>query len=74
MSSCGLYDAWIESQILGEVAAQRVFAGKDYSKAMRAHKLTVQALWRMLIPKFMEFLTCKDPDMANKMNDEIKKV
>ena len=73
MSSCGLFDAWIESNLLGEVAAQKVFAGKSYSKAMRAHKITIQALWRIIIPRFMEFLNCKDPDMAKKINDEIKK-
>ena len=38
MSSCGLFDAWIESKLLGEVAAQKVFAGKDYIKGIRAHR------------------------------------
>ena len=64
MSDCGLHEAWIESNILGEVAAQKVFAGKSYSKAMRAHKLTIQALWRILISKFMDFLNRENPDMA----------
>ena len=41
------------------VAVQKVFAGKDYNKAMRAHKLTVQALWRILIPLFLKFLQYK---------------
>ena len=48
-------------------------AGKDYSKGMRVHKITVQALWRILIPDFMEFLNSKDPIMAKSMNDSINK-
>ena len=67
MSSCGLFDAWIESKLLGEVAAQKVFAGKSYSKAMRAHKITISALCRITIPTFMEFLTSKDPNMTKKI-------
>ena len=73
MSSCGLYDAWIDSKILGEVAAQKVLAGKDYSKGMRVHKITVKVLWRILIPEFMELLNTKDPIMAKSMNDSINK-
>ena len=73
MSDCGLYEAWIESSLLGEVAAQKVLAGKSYSKAMRAHKITIQVLWRMIIPKFMDFLSHENSDMAKLMNDEIKK-
>ena len=73
MSDCGLYEAWIESSLLGEVAAQKVLAGKSYSKAMRAHKITIQVLWRMIIAKFMDFLSHENSDMAKLMNDEIKK-
>ena len=73
MSDCGLHETWIESSLLGEGASQKVFAGKSYSKSMRAHKLTVQALWRMLIPKFMNFLSSQNPDMSMVMHDEIKK-
>ena len=50
-----------------------MFAGKCYSKAMRAHKLTVQCLWRILIPKFFEFLNEENAEMVEKINDEVKK-
>ena len=73
MSGCGLYEAWIESNILGEVGAQKVLAGKSYSKAMRAHKITLQALWRIFIPKLMKFLSCKNSDMVKHMNCELQK-
>ena len=73
MSGCGLYDAWIDSNVLGEVAAQNVFVVKDYSKGMMVHKITVQALWRILTPEFMEYLNRKDPNKAKTMNDSINK-
>jgi hypothetical protein len=44
MSGCGLIEVWLESGLLGEGAAQFVLSGKAYNKAMRAHKLTLQAL------------------------------
>ena len=74
MSDCGLHEAWIESKILGEVAAQKVFAGKDYNKGMRVHKLTKQALWRILIPRFLTFLKGKNPKMAESIEEEMNKL
>ena len=72
MSGCGLYDAWIDSKILGEVAAQKVLAGKEYSKGMKVHKLSAQVLWKILIPEFMEFLNQRDPNLAKSVEDSIK--
>ena len=74
MSGCGLLEAWIECEILGEVAAQKVFAGKDYNKGMRIHKLTVQVLWRILIPFFLKFLRSRNPNLAKTLEEEIKKL
>ena len=65
MSGCDLYEAWIECNICGGVGAQKLLSEKSYSKAVRAHKIT-QALWRVLIPKFMKFLSCKNSDKVNK--------
>lgn len=56
MIKTGLAEIWLESGILAEGAIAKVLNGTDYAKAMRAHKLTYQALWRILIPKFMEYL------------------
>ena len=65
MSGCDLYEAWIECNIHGGVGAQKLLSEKSYSKAVRANKIT-QALWRVLFPKFMKFLSCKNSDMVNK--------
>ena len=67
MAGSGLYEAWIESGLLGEGAAELVFSGKAYSKAMRTHKITVQALWRILMPKLMAFLA----ESNNKLHSKI---
>ena len=41
---------------------QLVLSGKAYNKAMRAHKLTLQALWRILVPTFLLFVAESDKD------------
>ena len=62
MSGCGLVEVWLESGLLGEGAAQLVLSGKAYNKAMRAHKLTLQALWQILLPAFLLFAEESDKD------------
>jgi hypothetical protein len=47
MKGSGLVDSWIESGLLGPNAAETVMNGKAYKRAMRAHKITLQALWRL---------------------------
>ena len=47
MAGSGLAEVLLESGLLGEGAVQLVLSGKAYNKAMRAHKLTLQALWRI---------------------------
>ena len=37
-------------------------AGKAYNKAMRAHKLTLQAMWQILLPVFLVFVKESDKD------------
>lgn len=51
MQSSGLMQAWIESGLFGPGTAEQVILGKgkSYSKAMRAHKITIQAMWRILM-------------------------
>ena len=43
-------------------AVELVLAGKAYNKAMRAHKLTLQALWRLLMPSLLSFVAEGDAD------------
>ena len=69
MSCYGLYDAWVDNKILVELAAQNVLAAKEFIMGMRVHKISAQALWRILIPEFMELHNTKGPYMAKSMKE-----
>lgn len=56
MSGSGLVELWVESGIVSESSAEKVMEGKVYSKGMRLLKLTVQCLWRLITPRFYEYL------------------
>ena len=56
MQDAGLYDIWIECKILGPGVAEQVLSGKKHKKAMRCHKLTFQALWRIILPQFQQYV------------------
>ena len=51
-----------EIGLLGPGAVELVLAGKAFNKAMRAHKLTLQALWRLLMPSLLSFVAETDAD------------
>ena len=64
MKGSGLVDSWIESGLLGPNAAETVMNGKAYKRAMRAHKITLQALWRLLVPLLLKFCKTINVDLA----------
>ena len=51
-----------EMGLLGPGAVELVLAGKAYNKAMRAHTLTLQALWRLLMPSLLSLVAEADAD------------
>ena len=53
MSGSGLKDIWVESNVLAEGSTEFDLSGKAYNKGMRIHKLSSQALWRILIPQLV---------------------
>jgi hypothetical protein len=55
MNSSGLVEAWVESGLLGPNASEHVMNGKAYKRAMRTHKITLQALWKLLLPQLLKF-------------------
>ncbi len=63
MNGSGLAEVWMESGLLGQGPVELVLAGKAYNKAMRAHKLTLQALWRLLMPSLLCFAAEADDDL-----------
>ena len=62
MNGSGLADVWGEMGLLGPGAVELVLAGKAYNKAMRAHKLTLQTRWRLLMPSLLSFVAEADAD------------
>ena len=62
MNGSGLADVWGEMGLLGPGALELVLAGKAYNKAMIAHELTLQALWRLLMPSLLSFVAKANSD------------
>ena len=62
MNGSGLAETWVESALLGPNATEHALSGKVYKRAMCAHKLTAQALWRMLIPSIIRFCEKSNED------------
>lgn len=60
MTDTGLSEIWKESDLLADGSILKVLDGKAYAKAMRAHKLTFQAMWRILVPRLLSFIQQKD--------------
>ena len=50
--SSGLSDIWEESGVFGETTADNILKGKIWNRVIRAHKLSFEALWRVLWPLF----------------------
>ena len=42
--------------MLGPQAAENVVNGKSYARGVRAHKLTLQAMWSILMPQLLDFI------------------
>ena len=64
MKGSSLSDVWIESNIIEPNSTGRAMIGKDYKKTMRVHKLTSQAMWRVLFPQCLSFIETHDQEFA----------
>ena len=64
MTDSGLVQVRVESGLLGVNSAEYAMDGKSYAKGIRAHKLTVQALWQILHPMLVSYLDTEDPDLS----------
>ncbi len=68
MNGSGLAEVWIEGGLLGQGTAERVLSGKAYNKGMRAHKLTLQALWRLMMPRLLEYVRSSDTEYSHQLS------
>lgn len=56
MVESGIEDLWIESDVCGSNVASKVINRTHYNRAVRAHKLTLEALVRLQWQSFTEWL------------------
>ena len=67
MEEYGLREHWIECDVLGANSAQQAIAGKGYARSMRTHKLTLQALWQLLLPRMNDHLDSVDVNLRRQL-------
>ena len=65
MTESGVEDLWIESDICGSNVASKIISRTHSNRAIRAHKLTLEALERLHWNTFMEWL-----DKNGKMDEK----
>ncbi|KAJ8943944.1 hypothetical protein NQ314_009608 [Rhamnusium bicolor] len=68
MEPSGLKDVWIESDLYGESTVQGIFTGKKWNNGIRAHKLTYESLWRIILPMFEKWLLDAKSDQIHSIN------
>lgn len=71
VQSSGLEQAWIDSNSLGPRTAEQVLSDKSYAKGMRIHKQTMQAMWRILVPKLFSFIRDRDQDLEKQIRENL---
>ena len=72
MEETGLCELWVECDVLGANSAQNVLSGKGYRRAMRTHKLTLQALWQVLLPQLNAQLDSVDVELRAELDSLVK--
>jgi hypothetical protein len=68
MQESGLSEIWVESALLGPRTVERVLEGKEYSKGVRAHKVTLQAIWQILLPQLLVYIGECDKDLKESLD------
>ena len=59
-ADAGLEDLLIESEVIAQGCITGVFEGKHYNRAVRAHKIVMEALWRLQWKSFGNWLREKE--------------
>ena len=62
-TDCGLSDAWVETGVYDECTADRILEGKCWNRAIRAHKLTMEALWRLMYSELKKWKNSMGEDV-----------
>ena len=65
LQSSGMAEMWAESEVFGETTAGNILKGKLWNRVIRAHKLSYEALWRVLWPILTKRAKDKDDNECN---------
>ena len=68
----GLRDLAVELGVIAEGSINRVLEGKQYNRAVRFHKLTYEAVMRLIWNGFQEWLEFDHPENVPKLNSTIR--
>ena len=74
MESAGLGDIWMESGLYGESTIQSILSGKAYNRAVRAHKLTYEAIWRVYLSNVKHWLQENGKEFPVKFTEMAKDI
>ncbi len=70
----GLSDVLVESGVYGESVVGTIMNGKLWNRTVRCHKLTYEALWRVLWPLFVQWMHDSNrtfPESGNEIADTV---
>ena len=70
----GLLDVWVESGVFSECTASNILEGKMWNRAVRAYKLTFEAVWRCLWPEFTKWCEASGHDLHTKITETAEKL
>jgi len=71
MHSSELEDVWVDSNSLGPKTAEHALSGHSYAKGIGLHKLTMQAMWRILTQKLLTFIRNRDHDLEKEIQNNL---
>ena len=66
----GLEDVLIESGVYAPGSVMALMKGKSFNRGVRAHKLAMEALFRLMWPSFLHWLNDGGPESQEKIVDE----
>ncbi len=72
MTDSGITDVWRDSSVFGEATADNIIAAKSYNRSIRAHKLTYDALFRILWPLILQWANENDVVIADEIHAAVQ--
>lgn len=70
-ANSGLEDLLIESEVYAAGTTSVLMLGKSYNRGIRAHKLVMEALFRLLWKAFLEWLSKKAGALDNEVKQDV---